>query len=146
MSEKTYICRPFRNMQQTKLAIGRSIGMLLLVFYTLAVYPLSLLQVHQVQPVKKKDAVAAAQASDEAAANDSPEESGKRTIVSEASDLEAVISSGVQCAIPKWHLQVPLFFLLSAVCELPAPKPLHQIALPVYVEALFETLILPNAP
>jgi hypothetical protein len=121
--------------------------MLLLVFYTLAVYPLSLLQVHQVQPVKK-DAVAAAHANDEAAAStsDSPEESGKRTIVSEASDLEAVISSGVQCAIPKWHLQAPLFFLFATVCELPAPKPLHQIALPVYVEALFETLILPNAP
>jgi hypothetical protein len=134
-------------MQHTKLAIGRTIGMILLVFYMLAVYPLSLLQVHQVLPVKKHEV--AAQASDtpsHAAEKDASKENGKRTTVSEASDLEAVISSGVQCAIPKWNLQVPLFFLLSAVRELPSQRLMHQIVLPVYVEVLFETLILPNAP
>lgn len=134
-------------MQHSKLAIGRTIGMLLLVFYTLAVYPLSLLQVHQAVPVQKGTIAVQADGNlSDTAEKGSPEEESKRTIVSEASDLEAVISTGVQCAIPKWHLQAPLFFLLTVPCELPAVKPLHQIVLPVYVEVLFETLILPNAP
>jgi hypothetical protein len=120
--------------------------MTLLVFYTLAVYPLSLLQVHPSLSVAGTVTAQLADNSSDSASKSASEEDSKRTIVSEASDLEAVISSGVQFAIPKWHMQVPLFFLLSAVRELPAAKPLHQIALPVYFEALFETLILPNAP
>ncbi|WP_448519010.1 hypothetical protein [Rhodoflexus sp.] len=133
-------------MQHSKSAIGRTIGMILLVFYTLAVYPLSLLQEQSALPVKKETAAQTDSNLSDTNEQGAPEESSKRTIISEASDLEAVISSVVQCAIPKWQLQAPLFFLLAAVRELPVVKPLHQIALPVYVEVLFETLILPNAP
>jgi len=127
-------------MKHSKSAIiRRTIGTILLVFYTLAIHPSLLLQLHWSLPVK--GTTAAVQSADNSSKEDS-----KRTIVSEACDVEAIMSSGVQCIIPKWHLQTPLFFMLFAGHNLPVVKLLHQIALLAYLEVLFETLILPNAP
>ncbi|MCS7019216.1 MAG: hypothetical protein RMJ87_13050 [Cytophagales bacterium] len=131
-------------MQQSNINIGRMIGMLLLAFYTLAIQPLALLQLQwaAIPTPKKEEAVSF----DNSATSNSSHKEEKRTVVGEASDLEAIISSGVQCIVPKWHLSAPLLFLLPTTGNLPEPKPFRQVILPPYVEALFETLILPNAP
>lgn len=133
-------------MQQAKTAIGRIVAVILLALYTPTAYSLSLLQIHSTLSLQKE---VTAQTSEEKVARDTDgdsEKNKKRTVVAETSDLEAVIGGGVQYVLPKYHLQVPAFFALLALHELPAVRPPYRVAFSLCVEVLFETLILPNAP